>query len=191
MRFYPEQKTGIFIDGLVVNGALKGHNTNNINLGKPRQKIEYQAILEFFRQETTLVTARFYMITEDTPENKIRPLMDYLSYNGYLIFEKNGHDHETEDGRKILKGRLDVEMTTDMLGVSDRVDQVVIFGARADLAYVVRALQAKGVRVTVIGMDKSMVADELRRQADEFITLEEIPGALSVMKSYNDRDEKN
>src|SRR3546814_14384514 len=58
--------------------------------------------------------------------------------------------------------------------MADKVDHILLFSGDGDFRRLVEALQRRGVRVTVISTIKAqppMVADELRRQADNFIEL--------------------
>jgi uncharacterized LabA/DUF88 family protein len=64
-----------------------------------------------------------------------------------------------------------------MMELADRADHLVLFSGDGDFRRLVEAIQRKGVRVTVVSTIRSsppMVADELRRQADEFLELAEI-----------------
>jgi len=57
------------------------------------------------------------------------------------------------------------------------LDHVVLFSGDGDFRRLVEAVQRKGVRVTVVSTVRSqppMVADELRRQADLFVELEDL-----------------
>jgi uncharacterized LabA/DUF88 family protein len=58
-----------------------------------------------------------------------------------------------------------------------RVDHVVLFSGDGDFRPLVESLQRQGVRVSVVSTIRSqppMIADELRRQADNFIELDEL-----------------
>jgi NYN domain len=65
----------------------------------------------------------------------------------------------------------------DAMRLADALDHVVLFTGDGDFRALVAALQLKGKRVSVISTlqtTPAMVADELRRQADQFIDLAEL-----------------
>ena len=54
------------------------------------------------------------------------------------------------------------------------IDEMILFSGDGDFRSLVEAVQRRGVRVTVvssIACQPAMLADELRRQADEFIDI--------------------
>jgi uncharacterized LabA/DUF88 family protein len=64
-----------------------------------------------------------------------------------------------------------------MLEIAERIDHVVLFSGDGDFRRLVEAVQRKGVRVTIVSTIRTqppMVADELRRQADTFLELQEL-----------------
>ena len=71
----------------------------------------------------------------------------------------------------------DIEVAVDMLELADRIDHAVLFSGDSDFRRLVEAVQRKGVRVSVVSSIRTsppMDADELRRQADQFLELSEI-----------------
>ncbi len=62
-----------------------------------------------------------------------------------------------------------------------RATRFVLFSGDGDFRPLVATLQRKGVRVSVVSTIRStppMIADDLRRQADNFIELEELKDAI-------------
>jgi uncharacterized LabA/DUF88 family protein len=77
-------------------------------------------------------------------------------------------------GRRKIKGNMDIELAVDAMELSDYLDHIVLFSGDGDFRSLVEALQHKGKRVSVVSTlstNPPMVADELRRQADQFIDL--------------------
>src|SRR5205085_5403960 len=73
-----------------------------------------------------------------------------------------------------VKGNMDIELAIDAMELADHIDHMVLFSGDGDFRSLVEAMQRKGVRVSVastISTQPPMVADELRRQADEFVDL--------------------
>ena len=93
-------------------------------------------------------------------------------------------------GRRRIKGNMDIELAIDMLEMAPHLDHAVLFSGDGDFRRLVEAVQRRGVRVTVVSTIRSsppMVSDDLRRQADSFIELQDL--APSIMRNHHPRDE--
>src|SRR6478752_6003917 len=138
-------KIALFIDGANLYATAK-------TLGFD---IDYKRLLKEFQSRGTLLRAFYYTaIIEDQEYSSIRPLIDWLDYNGYTVVTKATKEH---------------------------IDQMVLFSGDGDFRSLVEAVQRRGVRVTVISTIASqppMIADELRRQADVFTDLVELQSKL-------------
>jgi uncharacterized LabA/DUF88 family protein len=76
---------------------------------------------------------------------------------------------------------MDIELAIDVMEMSGCVDHVVIFSGDGDFRRLVEAVQRRGKRVSVVSTIRTsppMVADELRRQADNFIELDELKSQI-------------
>ena len=137
--------------------------------------IDYRKLLEHFREQGYLLRAYYYTaLVEDQEYSSIRPLIDWLDYNGYAVVTKPAKEFTDSTGRRKVKGNMDMELAIDALEIADKVDHVVLFSGDGDFRSLVSALQRKGRRVSIvssIATQPAMVADELRRQADAFIDL--------------------
>ena len=114
---------------------------------------------------------------EDHEYSPIRPLVDWLDYNGYTMVTKPTKEFTDATGRRKIKGNMDIELAIDVLEMAEHIDHAVIFSGDGDFRRVVEAVQRKGARVTVVSTMRSqpsMVADELRRQADNFLELQDL-----------------
>src|SRR3954466_12350226 len=160
MTFYPTDRLALFIDGANLYSAAKALGFD----------IDYRKLLEEFRKRSVLVRAYYYTaLVENEEYSPIRPLVDWLDYNGYQLVTKPAREYVDSQGRKRWRGDMDVDLAVDMLEISDRVDHVVLFSGDGDFRRLVEAVQRKGVRVTVVSTVKSqppMASDDLRRQAD-------------------------
>jgi uncharacterized LabA/DUF88 family protein len=145
--------------------------------------IDYKRLLEEFQSRGTLVRAFYYTATIDNPENSsIRPLIDWLDYNGYTVVTKPIKEFIDASGRRKVKGNMDIELVVDAMEIAAQVDQIVLFSGDGDFRSLVEAVQRRGVRVTVVSTISSqppMIADELRRQADVFTDLVELRPRLA------------
>jgi uncharacterized LabA/DUF88 family protein len=170
--FYPEEKLAVFVDGasLFISSKSLGFD------------IDYRKLLRWISEQGRLVRAFYYtVLLEDQEVNSIRPLVDWLDYNGFTMLTKSSKEYVDSQGRRRIKGNIDVDLAIDMLDMAERVDHIVLFSGEGDFKRLIEAVQRKGVRVTLIGTistQPSMVADELRRQADQFIDLNDLKSAF-------------
>ena len=168
MLFYPSEKLALFIDGANLYGAAKGLGFD----------IDYKRLLKEFQTRGYLVRAFYYTaLIEDQEYSPIRPLVDWLDYNGYTMVTKPTKEFTDASGRRKIKGNMDIELAIDVMEMAERVQHIILFSGDGDFRRLVEAVQRKGVRVTVVSTIRSqppMVADELRRQADNFVELQDL-----------------
>jgi len=140
--------------------------------------IDYKHLLKEFQSRGALLRAFYYTaVIEDQEFSSIRPLIDWLDYNGYTVVTKATKEFIDASGRRKVKGNMDIELAVDAMDLAEHIDQMVLFSGDGDFRSLVEAVQRRGVRVTVISTVSSqppMIADELRRQADVFIDLVEL-----------------
>ena len=139
-------------------------------------EIDYKGLLTEFQSRGTLVRAFYYTaIIEDQEYSSIRPLVDWLDYNGYTVVTKAAKEFIDASGRRRVKGSMDIELAVNAMEMSAHVDEMVLFSGDGDFRSLVEAIQRRGVRVTVVStMQPTLIADELRRQADVFLDLREL-----------------
>jgi uncharacterized LabA/DUF88 family protein len=161
-------RIALFIDGANLYSSAK-------TLGFD---IDYRRLLEEFQGRGSLVRAFYYIAVHESQEySSIRPLIDWLDYNGYTVVTKPAKEFVDAGGRRRIKSSMDVELAVDAMELAGHLDQIVLFSGDGDFRPLVEALQRRGVRVTVISTISSrppMLADELRRQADVFTDLMEL-----------------
>lgn len=150
-------------------------------------ELDFRLLLAVFRQRSRLVRALYYTaVLDDQEYSSIRPLVDWLGYNGYAPVTKPAREFVDSTGRRRIRGRMDVELAVDAMRLSGCVDEIVLFSGDGDFKYLVAALQQLGKRVTVISSlstEPVMVADELRRQADQFVDLAQLRPLLERAES--------
>jgi uncharacterized LabA/DUF88 family protein len=172
MTFYPNDRIALFIDGANLYSAAKGLGFD----------IDYKKLLAEFRTRGVLVRAYYYTaIVENEDYSPIRPLVDWLDYNGYSLVTKTAREYTDSQGRKRWRGDMDIEIAVDMLDLAPRIDHVVLFSGDGDFRRLVEAVQQRGVRVTVVSTVKSqppMASDDLRRQADNFVDLADLSAII-------------
>jgi uncharacterized LabA/DUF88 family protein len=168
MHIYQTERIALFIDGANLYATAK-------SLGFD---IDYKRLLAVFRQKGHLVRALYYTaLAEDQEYSSIRPLIDWLDYNGYTMVTKPTKEFTDATGRRKVKGNMDIELAVDAMRLADTIDHIILFSGDGDFRSLVGALQQRGKRVTVISTLQTqppMVADELRRQADQFVDIADL-----------------
>jgi uncharacterized LabA/DUF88 family protein len=176
MNFYPQERIALFIDGANLHAAARALQFD----------IDYKRLLELFGAKGRLIRAFYYTaVIEDQEYSPLRPLVDWLDYNGYTMVTKPTKEYTDAMGRRKLKGNMDIELAIDVMEMAQYLDHIVLFSGDGDFRRLVEAVQRKGLRVTVVSTIRSappMVADELRRQADSFLELQEL--APSIMRAH-------
>jgi uncharacterized LabA/DUF88 family protein len=172
MTFYPNERIALFIDGANFYAAAR-------TLGFD---VDYRKLLDEFKKRGRLVRASYYTaILEDVEYSPVRPLADWLDYNGFNVITKPAKEFTDSMGRRRVKGDMDIEIAVDMMELAAHVDHVVLFSGDGDFRTLVEAVQRRGPRVSVVSSIKTqppMIADELRRQADTFIDLSDLASLI-------------
>jgi len=166
--FYKDERLALFIDGSNLYAASK-------SLGFD---IDFKLLRSEFMRRGKLLRAFYYTaLLENEEYSPIRPLVDWLHYNGFSMVTKAASEYTDSIGRRKIKGNMDIELAVDALELAPRIDHAVIFSGDGDFRPLVASLQRQGVRVSVVSTLRSqppMISDELRRQADNFIELEDL-----------------
>jgi uncharacterized LabA/DUF88 family protein len=166
--FYRDERLALFIDGSNLYAAARALGFD----------IDYKLLRQEFMRRGKLVRAFYYTaLLENDEYSPIRPLVDWLNYNGYSMVTKPAKEFTDSMGRRKIKGNMDIELAVDAMELAPHLDHAVIFSGDGDFRSLIEALQRKGVRVSVVSTIRSqppMIADELRRQADNFIELDDL-----------------
>jgi uncharacterized LabA/DUF88 family protein len=181
VNFYPQERIAIFIDGANLYSAARGLGFD----------IDYKRLLDVFRTKGRLIRAFYYTaLIDDQEYSPIRPLVDWLDYNGYTMVTKPTKEFTDSLGRRRIKGNMDIELAIDMLEMAPFMDHAVLFSGDGDFRRLVEAVQHRGVRVSVVSTTRSsppMISDDLRRQADSFVELQDL--APSISRAHHPRDD--
>ncbi|AEQ51132.1 NYN domain-containing protein [Pelagibacterium halotolerans] len=180
--FDPREKVVLFIDGANLYATSRALGVD----------IDYKRLLSEFQDTAYLLRAYYYTaLVEDQEYSSIRPLIDWLDYNGYTVVTKPAKEFTDAQGRRKIKGNMDIELAIDALEMSDYYDHLVLFSGDGDFTALVAALQRRGKKVTVastLTTPTPMISDELRRQADYFLeiaTLAKTVGRPQVDRSQS------
>jgi uncharacterized LabA/DUF88 family protein len=99
--FDPREKIALFIDGANLYAASR-------TLGFD---IDYRKLLKAFQKRGYLLRAYYYTaLIEDQEYSSIRPLIDWLDYNGYKVVTKPAKEFTDSLGRRKIKGNMDIEL---------------------------------------------------------------------------------
>ena len=173
MHFYQTERVALFIDGVNLYATAKALEFD----------IDYKRLLLLFGQRAQLVRAFYYTALADDQEySSIRPLIDWLGYNGFTVVTKPLKEFTDASGRRKVKGNMDIELAVQAIQLAPALDHIVLFSGDGDFRSLVADLQLRGKRVSVISTLQSnppMIADELRRQADQFIDLADLEPIIS------------
>ena len=183
--FYREERVALFIDGANLYSAARALGFD----------IDYKKLLGLFQSKSRLIRAFYYTaLAEDQEYSPLRPLIDWLDYNGYTMVTKPLKEFTDAYGRRKVKGNMDIELAVDLMQMADRIDHAVLFSGDGDFRRLVEAAQRRGVRVSVVSTIRTqppMVADELRRQADVFVELQDLmPQIQRVVDRTMPRDDQ-
>jgi len=166
------ERIALFIDGANLYAAARSLDFD----------IDYRKMLQAFQKRGYLLRAYYYTaLVEDQEYSSIRPLIDWLDYNGYKVVTKPAKEFTDASGRRKIKGNMDIELAIDAMELSSHIEHAVIFSGDGDFRSLVEALQRRGLKVSVVSTMKTqppMIADDLRRQADHFIELHSLLGEI-------------
>lgn len=168
MAFYPDERIGLFIDGANLFSTTKALGFD----------IDFKRLLEEFRKRGKLIRANYYTaLLEHEEYNPLRPLVDWLDYNGFSVITKPAKEYTDENGRRRIKGDMDIELAVDMIEAAGYLDHIILFSGDGDFRRALAAARNCGARVSVVSSLKtnpSMISDDLRREADNFIELADL-----------------
>ncbi|GIX14147.1 MAG: NYN domain-containing protein [Paracoccaceae bacterium] len=166
--FYRDERLALFIDGSNLYAAARALGFD----------IDYKLLRNEFMRRGKLLRAFYYTaLIENEEYSPIRPLIDWLDYNGFTMVTKPAKEFTDSMGRRKVKGNMDIELAVDAFEMAPHIDHMVLFSGDGDFKPLVAGIQRQGVRVSVVSTIRSsppMIADDLRRQADNFIELEEL-----------------
>lgn len=185
MGLDPDDRTAIFVDGANLYKTAR-------NLGFD---IDYKRLLERCRAETRLVRAYYYTAMQedrDQDYSPLRPLVDWLDYNGFQMVTKVAREFTDAQGRKRFRGTVDVELAVDMVLMAGKLDCIVLFTGNGDFRHAIARCQEQGCRVVCVstmGTQPPMASDDIRRQADRFVDLTEIEDVIARKNGPNAKRE--
>lgn len=183
MAFYKDERIALFIDGTNLYSTAR-----NLSL-----EIDFRKLLDEFRTKGRLLRANYYTsLVENDDYSPIRPLVDWLTYNGFNVVTKSAKEYTDREGRRRVRGNMTVDVAVDMIATTAHVDHIILFSGDGDYRRAVEHVKSLGARVTVISSVKSqppMISDELRREADAFIDLNDMADRIARPRREGDSDD--
>lgn len=148
------RKVGVVIDG--AHASALAH-TSGIQIDWRRWKA-------WFETDEDDVLRQYYVTLTMPPDESgqvsLRPLLDYLTYNGYTIVTKE---------QKNAASSMNVEFAVTAMQFATNVDELVLVTGNGDFAVMVDAIKRTTAARVVVVSTIEVIADNLRRAADEFI----------------------
>ena len=181
--FDDRERIALFIDGANLYATSKALGFD----------LDYRKLLDVFQEKAYMLRAYYYTaLIEDQEYSSIRPLIDWLDYNGYKVVTKPAREFTDSMGRRRVKGSMDIELAIDALEIGEKVDHIVLFSGDGDFKYLIETLQRRGKKVSIVSTVSTqppMISDELRRTADHFIDLANLRKQVGrVMPERTGRD---
>jgi len=161
MSAYPGERLALFIDGPQLYRAQAARGV----------QIDFRRFLDHWRDRGRLVHARFY--APNDPE--WRPLRDWLSYNGFIVCPDPGAGALAHAAART---DMAVQLAADALDLGAHVDHIILVSGNAQFCALAHELKARGNRVSVLSTLHGLAADKLRRSADHFLDLADLPSSI-------------
>ena len=190
---HPDERYAVFIDGANLYQTAKALGFD----------IDYKSLRRVFRDHGQLMRIYYYTaLLDDQEYSPVRPLVDWLDYNGYSLVTKPLKEYTNVAGRRKYKGNMDIEIAVDVMEMSRHLDHIVLCSGDGDFRKLIESVQRQGCKMSIISTlhtSPPMVADELRRQADFFIELQDLepeiarvsaPRNVPAAAAYEDEDEE-
>src|SRR5689334_2131524 len=168
----PGYKSALFIDGQSLR-----HCARALNL-----EVDFRLLLEEFDKRARILRAYYYTTVSERDPDLVRPLLDWLEYNGFTVRTKRVREYDDEDGGRRKKRSMGIQLAVDAMEMAAYVDDIFLFSGDGDLRQLVYALQRRGVFVTVVSSARTkpapIAAEELRQQADVFLELDDLRAVI-------------
>jgi uncharacterized LabA/DUF88 family protein len=172
-----QKTTAILVDGSNLHATYEALGLTSV---------DFKRVLQYF-EGTILHAGYFTALPPKSEVSTLRPMVDYLEYNGWTIYQKEWKEFTDGDGNRKVKGNMDVEISVMAKELAPYVTHMVLFTGDGDFRFLVDAVQRSNrVHVTVVSSIKTrpaMCADILRRQADAFIDLVDLHPHIGRVKS--------
>ena len=132
--FYKDERLALFIDGSNLYAAAK-------SLGFD---IDYKLLRQEFMRRGKMLRAFYYTALLDNEEySPIRPLVDWLNYNGFTMVTKAAKEYTDSQGRRKVKGNMDIELAVNAMNWPQALTILFCFPAMAIFARLSKACNVR------------------------------------------------
>jgi uncharacterized LabA/DUF88 family protein len=170
--FVDVEKIALFIDGPNFHYAARALGLD----------VDFKRLLADFERRGSLLRAYYYTtVVENTVFAAVKPLINWLDYNGYTVITKAAKEFDDGEGRRRFKRNIAIELAVEALEIVACVDHIFLFSGDGDYRKLIEALQRRGARATVVSSIRTkpaVIAEELRRQADAFLDLADLRSSI-------------
>src|SRR6202012_3068848 len=111
------ERIALFIDGANLYASAKALGFD----------IDYKRLLREFQSKGRLIRAFYYTaLVEDQEYSSVRPLDDWLDYNGYSVVTKPTEEFVDLTGRRKVKRNMEIELGVNALDLASRLALMVL-----------------------------------------------------------------
>ena len=173
--FYKNERLALFLDNYYIFSLTK-------SLGFT---VDFKRFREVFASKGRLqrITVYSTILEKEEGVSPLKPLHDWLVFNGYQVVTKPAKTLTDEDGRRHNISNMYVEMATDMLTLSPRLDHVVLGAGGSDLSHPIQELKKRGVRVSLLATtrsDRPVATTAIRALVDDFIEIKDLQKQIQM-----------
>ncbi len=163
------KRIGIFIDGSNLYMSTKA-------LGF---RVDFTKLLNYYKQQGDVAHAFYFTaLPPKDVQSPLRKMIDYVDYNGWTVIQKETKSYVNPEGVEKLKGNMDVEIAVHVSETAPFITNLILFSGDGDFRVLLESVQRRhGIHCTVVSA-RSLVADGLRRQANEFVDLASLRDAF-------------
>ena len=161
---------------LLIDGASLHQTVRNLGF-----EIDFRRLVHEFQTYGTILRAFYYTTIREDQFSSVRPLLDWLDYNGFTVRTKPAREHDDGEGRRTTKRSMGVDLAVDALEIASHVDHIFLFSGDSNFRRAIESVQRTGVKVSVVSSLRTTpptVSDELRRQANNFIEIGMLRGSI-------------
>lgn len=163
---------------LLIDGSNIYEAAKSINL-----RIDYKRLLDLFSEDGELVRAYYFTaLPNRSVESPNIKLADWLSYNGYIVIDKEITKYVDVDGTEKIKGNMDIEIAAYAYEAATIVKEIVLFSGDGDFTIIVDKIQQRYTTKFTVVSSLKMINNKLRKQSDEFIDLEALRSEIQQVR---------
>ena len=155
----------MYVNPKDVPDALQGQKTEDLCW-----RVDYQALKEFFQNQTNFIGVRFYSAVFDTRDHNNFLLLLKHKFGYKLKTKPLKYYADHSEGHPNRKANFDVEIAVDAVDHRNEFDTFILFSGDCDFEYLIKYLRGKGKRVIVFSRS-GHVAKELPPASNRYFDI--------------------